>query len=212
MITNAGSDGHSALLTLFNASWEACKLPSKWKEATIIPIPKPKDPGAMRPISLLSCVGKTMEQIVLNRLTWAVGFLHQDLFAYRRGTGTAECLSTLLCAASSGDTTVAFLDLEKDFELANCPVMLLVRKGVCGRLLIWLRDFLSGRAARVAFQGQTSQLHQHENGTPQGSILSPFLFNILMEELISLPLPPGTKLLCYADDLALYCTGPAHAQ
>ncbi|KAG0720375.1 hypothetical protein GWK47_048625 [Chionoecetes opilio] len=27
MITNAGSDGHSALLTLFNASWEACKLP-----------------------------------------------------------------------------------------------------------------------------------------------------------------------------------------
>ncbi|KAG0728303.1 putative RNA-directed DNA polymerase from transposon X-element [Chionoecetes opilio] len=212
MIINAGSDGHSALLTLFNASWEACKLPSKWKEATIVPIPKPKNPGAMRPISLLSCVGKTMERIVLNRLTWAVGPLHQDLFAYRRGMGTTECLSTLLCAASSGGTTVAFFDLEKAFELANCRVILslLVRKGVCGRLLIWLKDFLSGRAARVAFQGETSQLHQHENGTPQGSILSPFLFNILMEELISLPLPPGTKLLCYADDLAL--TGPAHAQ
>ncbi|KAG0705396.1 putative protein in type-1 retrotransposable element R1DM [Chionoecetes opilio] len=128
--------------------------------------------------------------------------------------GTAECLSTLLCAASSGGTTVAFLDLEKAFELANCTVILslLVHKGVCGKLLIWLRDFLSGRAARVALQGETSQLHQHKNGTPPGSILSPFLFNILMEELISLPLPPGTKLLCYADDLALYCTGPAHAQ
>ncbi|KAG0727726.1 hypothetical protein GWK47_034066 [Chionoecetes opilio] len=156
MITNAGSDGHSALLTLFNASWEACKLPLKWKEATIIPYLSPKIlvPCALSPSSAVWA--KTMERIVLNRLTWEVGPLHQDLFAYRRGMGTAECLSTLLCAASSGGTTVAFLDLEKAFELANCRVILslLVRKGVCGRLLIWLKDFLSGRAARVAFQGE----------------------------------------------------------
>ncbi|KAG0726597.1 LINE-1 retrotransposable element ORF2 protein [Chionoecetes opilio] len=214
MINNAASDGPSSVLTLFNASWEACKLPSKWKEATIIPIPKPKDLGGMRPIFLLSYMGKTMERIVLNRLRWAVGPLHQDLFGYRRGTETAECLSNLLCGTICGDIAAAFLDFEKAFELAICPVVLslLALKGVCGRILIWLKDFFSCRAGRVVFQGQMSHLHQHENGTPQGGILSTFLFNILMEDLICNPLPPSTKLLCHADDLAFYCTGPAHVQ
>ncbi|KAK3884439.1 hypothetical protein Pcinc_011276 [Petrolisthes cinctipes] len=46
-----------------------------------------------------------------------------------------------------------------------------------------------------------------ENGTPQGSILSPLLFNQLMEQLVALPFHTGTVLLSYADDLALMVTG-----
>ena len=46
-----------------------------------------------------------------------------------------------------------------------------------------------------------------ENRTPQGGILSPFLFNLLMEQLVDLPFQEGTVLLSYADDLALVVTG-----
>ncbi|XP_050715642.1 uncharacterized protein LOC126998207 [Eriocheir sinensis] len=57
------------------------------------------------------------------------------------------------------------------------------------------------------FQGHKSSFRELENGTPQGGILSPFLFNILMEQLVALPFREGTVLLSYADDLALVVTG-----
>ena len=50
------------LLSLINKSWRTSEIPSNWKNALIMPIPKPgKDlskPTSYRPISLLSCVGK----------------------------------------------------------------------------------------------------------------------------------------------------------
>ena len=53
------------LLDLLNNIWETGDLPSIWKLATVIPIPKPEkdhfDPSNYRPIALASCVCKTME-------------------------------------------------------------------------------------------------------------------------------------------------------
>lgn len=212
MISHAGEAGHKALLQLFNTSLEESRLPLRWKTANIVPIPKPKDPGSFRPISLLSCVSKTMEKIVLNRLQWVTGPLHPSVYAYTKGTGTAECLSTLLAKVSNGKSTAVFLDLEKAFELANETVILslLAAKGVKGHLLGWVRDFLTGRRARVNFQGRSSSQHLHEHGTPQGSVLSPFLFNILVEDLLTLPLPRCSSLIVYADDITLVCTGGRH--
>ena len=212
MIRHAGKDGHSALLKLLNASWDTGRLPSSWKMASIVSIPKPKDPGCYRPISLLSCVGKTMEKIVLQRLQWVTGPLHPPVYVYTKGTGTAECLTTLLTTVSQSRSTAVFLDLEKAFELANESVILrlLVAKSVKGRLLAWVKDFLTGRRARVRYQGRNSSFHLHDHGTPQGSVLSPFLFNVLVEDLLTLPLPGHSSLLVYADDLTLVCTGNNH--
>ena len=95
--------------------------------------------------------------------------------------------------------------MEKAFELASPLAILsvLARKGIGGRLLTWVRDFLHGRGGQVRFQGRVSRRFHHHNGTPQGSILSPFLFNVLMEELLTADYGEGAQLLCYADDLAL---------
>ena len=84
----------------------------------------------------------------------------------------------------------------------------LANKGVSGKLLAWIRDFLTHRQARVSFQGKLSNNRTFENGTPQGSILSPFLFNILMENLVPLQFGASTKILCYADDIVIISTGP----
>ena len=82
-----------------------------------------------------------------------------------------------------------------------------MRKGVRGRLLAWLQDYLQHRRTRVKFQDHKSSYKELENGTPQGSILSPFLFNLLMEQLVVLPFQDGTVLLSYADVLALVVSG-----
>ena len=185
MIRQSGEAGLSALTNLLNRSWDLGVLPASWKKAVISPIPKHADPGQVRPISLLSCLSKTCEKAVLRRLQFELGPLHPNIFAYRRKTGTAENISTILSLTDNTSAIVVFLDLEKAFELASADAILLslVRRGVSGSLLRWLQDFLSQRQACTRFQGHMSQTISLENGTPQGSILSPTLFNVLIENL-----------------------------
>ena len=68
MLTHLGNKATCKLLEIFNHSWATDTLPQKWRKATMIPILKkgndPKQAASYRPISLTSCVGKTMERVV----------------------------------------------------------------------------------------------------------------------------------------------------
>ena len=87
--SHRASGDAALLLAMINASWAARRLPPAWKEADIQPIPKPREPTKLRPISLLSCTAKTAERMVLARLQWRVGPLHPHVFGYTRGVSTA---------------------------------------------------------------------------------------------------------------------------
>lgn len=203
MINNSGAEGSQALLQLINESWKQGKLPQKWKSADQIPIPKHNEKDKHRPISLLPCVSKTMERMVLTRLKWKKGPRNKHIFGFEAGAGTGHCIANVLGHPTA--TIIIFLDIEKAFELANPFAIadILARKGIKGNLLSWIYDYLTDRTARVKFQGQYSE-HKHlENGTPQGGVLSPTLFNVLMEEIVSCQLPDQTQVISYADDLAI---------
>ena len=62
------------LLKICNQIWQTGVLPDSWKEAVVIPIPKPgknsANPSNYRPIPLTSCICKTMERMVNDRLVW----------------------------------------------------------------------------------------------------------------------------------------------
>ena len=64
----------SILLDILNDVWQSVDFPSSWKEALVIPIPKPgkdsSDPNNDRPIALTSCHCKTLERMVNTRLVW----------------------------------------------------------------------------------------------------------------------------------------------
>ncbi|GFN81057.1 RNA-directed DNA polymerase from mobile element jockey [Plakobranchus ocellatus] len=74
----AGPDGvyyqflRHTLLKLFNNIWSTGDIPPSWREASVVPIPKPgKDPSYPsnhRPIALTSCLCKTRERMVIDRL------------------------------------------------------------------------------------------------------------------------------------------------
>lgn len=89
--------------------------------------------------------------------------------------------------------------------MASSTVVLdaLASKRIQGRLLQWVRSFLSNRQACVHFQGHGSVPHPHHQDGPQGSIWSPFLFNILMVGLFSVSYDRIVHLLWYTDHLAL---------
>lgn len=209
MILHSGNAGTQAILSVINHSWRVGKLPSAWKHADITPIPKPKEENKYRPISLTSCICKTMERMVRARLEWKLGQLHHNIYGFSSGKGTTECIMELLSHVRDKKTYVVFLDIEKAFELANPLAILdiLIKKGVTGQMLMWIRDYLTERKARVTFQGHTSTDHLLQNGTPQGGVISPLLFNLLMEDIVSMKLPQFCYILSYADDLVLIVKG-----
>ena len=62
------------LLFILNASWTTGWCPQAWPTATIVPfVKKEKDPQAVssyRPIALTSTIGKLVERLIVNRLSW----------------------------------------------------------------------------------------------------------------------------------------------
>ena len=59
--------------------------------------------------------------------------------------------------------------------------------------------------ASVLFRGvKSTRMRSFELGTPQGGVLSPMLFNILMHKLIAdIPVQPNEAVICYADDICI---------
>lgn len=74
MLAHMSDKSLEVVLKLFNLVWETGRIPSLWKQSVIIPILKPgkdaTDPLNYRPIALTSQLGKTMERMVTDRLTY----------------------------------------------------------------------------------------------------------------------------------------------
>ncbi|KAG0707861.1 putative RNA-directed DNA polymerase from transposon BS [Chionoecetes opilio] len=98
--------------------------------------------------------------------------------------------------------TSLFIDLEGAFDSAPHDGILrkLATMHITGPTLAWLQNFLSGRTFRVAVGASTSPSQSIRRGVPQGSILSPVLFNVLLSDL---HIPPHSHLLIYADDITI---------
>jgi retron-type reverse transcriptase len=152
-----------------------------------------------------------MERMTLNRIIHKMGPLNKRLYAYRKNIGTQDAISAFIhtITKDTKETKIAcMIDLEKAFEMINKNVVLekLVKNGIKGNTLAWIKDFLSHRKAKVKFQGETSDTMEMENGTPQGSVLSAILFNLVMDELLVILGIENTddiQIFCYADDIVI---------
>ena len=85
------------LLDIINETWENDTFPESWREALIISIPKPgKDhfnPLHYRTIALTSCICKTVERMVNERLVWYLennGLLAKQQCGFRSNRSTVD--------------------------------------------------------------------------------------------------------------------------
>jgi hypothetical protein len=153
----------SILLEILNGIWEGGNYPPAWSEAHVIPIPKPgKDPkndNSYRPIALTSCLCKTMERIINNRLVW---FLESNnlLTALQSGFRRTRCTTDHLIRLETfirksflnkEHNVAIFFDLEKAYDTTwKYGIMKdLHAMGLRGNLPIFIEKFLNDRTFQV---------------------------------------------------------------
>ena len=211
----------NTLVAIFNSIWETGSFPQAWREATVIPIPKPgKDntiPNNYRPIALTSCLCKTLERIVNDRLMWyleAGGKLSPFQAGFRQGRSTTDQLVRL--ETSIRDAFVkrnhlvgVFFDLEKAYDTAWKYGIErdLHDAGLRGHLPTFISNFLKDRSFKVKCSNKYSEDFPQETGAPQGSILSPTLFILKMNSIVKC-VSGEVDCSLYVDDLLLTCQSP----
>ena len=185
----------------------------------MIPIwKKGKDKGkttSYRPISLTSCVSKTMERIINLRMKW---YLESEAIIVNQQAGFRQCHSTEDQATylsqeiedsfqDKKGVLAVWIDLQKAFDKvwANGLVKKLEMAGIQGRMLKWTKSYLHNRQARVKVNNCHSKKLCLRHGVPQGGVLSPTLFTLYINDLVQ-ELPLGVKAALYADDIAMWCS------
>lgn len=221
-LQNLPLEGLTGLLQFFNSIWMTGKIPEEWKMSIIVPILKPGkpsyDPCSYRPVALTSCVAKLMERMIQNRMTWFLEkhqLLPNEMTGFRQGLCATDSILDLISsiedARARRQTTLAiFFDVEKAFDTVNVGSILrrLTFMGITGRIQTFLANFLSGRQFQVRLGTTLSSIHGKTRGLPQGSILSPILFNLAMAGLPQEipPGPIGVNCSIYADDVCLWAS------
>ena len=78
--------------------------------------------------------------------------------------------------------------------------------GVPLRFVQWTTAWLTNRNARVQLNGETGRCRRFKEALLQGSLLSPLLFVLYINDLLG-NFSESTMVSAYADDLALACRG-----
>jgi hypothetical protein len=102
-------------------------------------------------------------------------------------------------------TAAVFLDIEKTFDTTWHPGLLykFSKMHFSTSLIKLISSFLSNRKFRVSVEGGISMPREMQAGVPQGSLLSPTLYSLYINNA---PQSPGVHLALFADDTCIYCT------
>ena len=206
------------LLHIFNDIYTTGVFPPSWRRAIVVPIPKPgrdhSEPNSYRPIALTSCICKTMERMVNNRLIFYLeqnNILSEYQSGFRKQRSTTEQLIRLDTwvreGLANGEHVVAvFFDLEKAYDTTWRYGVLadLFKVGLRGHLPTFISQFLDDREFRVRIGPTFSDVHHQEMGVPQGSVLSVTLFSLKINSIVSC-LTTGVKCSLYVDDFLACC-------
>lgn len=217
-IIKSGDLSKLYLLALFNYYFESGAPPDCWRSQVIIPILKPgKDascPSSYRPIALSSCLGKIMEHLIKARLEWFLeskGTFPKNQFGFRKGMSTLDSLSILVTdirlALTKQESLIGvFLDISSAYDSVLLPVLKqkMLDLHIPMRFVRFISNFLSTRTILFRCNGEVLPASRTIwKGLPQGSVLSPLLFNIYTHDLHN-SVSQLCEVLQFADDLVIY--------
>ena len=212
----------SDLLALYNQSLASGQVPLAWKHGIVLPFSKPHKLNSItpsyRPITLLSCVGKLMEKVIQKRLEYHLEshcLLSHTQYGFRPRRSIEDIVLQLKAQITTALSSkqyccVVYLDLQGAFDGVWRHGLLykLSQLGIKGNLLRWFCSYLQDRTQAVLVHGTTSSSATTTAGVPQGAVLSPTLFNVMLSDI---PLHDRIATYIFADDITIACSGSSVA-
>ncbi len=217
-----GADAIAAPLAhIARMSFQQGKFPSGFKMAIVTPVYKgrgkpAKEESSYRPVSILPAMSKVLEKLVLEPLTSHVSqLLPNSQFGFRPKRSSVAAIASAHGAWSKAKAlkktvVVAAYDMSSAFDTIDVNLLCtrLEEFGICGTPNQWFRSYLTDRRQRVTAHGALSESHPVPYGVPQGSILGPLLFLVMMAgfpDFVDIKANMGGTI-GYADDICCWVT------
>ena len=196
-------------------------MPSAWKEGTGIFLPKPKkesyfEAKSLRTITLTSSQLKWLERLLLyhfNEDNNVQAKLSASQYGFRAGVSTKTASHEFVrreehCLVRKKQALGIFLDIVCAFDNVTFRsfVAALQALGMSKVLTSWIEILLRHRTVQVDIYGDKVK-REVVKVNPQGGILSPFLWNCVLNYLLLELHSKGFYVQAYADDLTVLVTG-----
>ena len=161
------------------------------------------DKNNYRPVSVLPAISKLFEKVMFDQLYASFApILSSNMSGFLKGHKLTDDWRSAI--DEKKEMGVIAIDLSKAFDCI-CHNLLLAKVkayGVQEPALQLLRSYLHGRKQRVICNNKCSSWSMVRCGVPQGSLLSPLLFNIFMNDINETVTVSSLRL--YADDTTQY--------
>jgi RNA-directed DNA polymerase len=213
---SGGVDGQSLESFAAQSDQQLDRLQSEMKDDVYQPqpvrqvqIPKAGKPGEFRTLGVPTIYDRVCQQALLNRLEPIFEPVFDDAnFGYRRGRSTKDAMRKVWKEIQSGREWIVDADL-KDFfgSVDHEKLLTLIAQRVADSRVLRL----VGAMLTAGSYGK-GQLFPSERGTPQGSVVSPLLSNILLTPFDQEMRRKGFQLARFADDWVITCKSEAEAR
>ena len=203
-------------------SHELLHIPAPWRESTGIFIPKPgktdyNHPKSYRTITLSPVMLKLQEKVILWHMQHDLNIatdLNKRQYGFRKGCSTEAALHKVVNKierriARKGFVLGVFLDIEGAFDNVSFKAIAESIKAtkVDTSTANWIIKMVTNRYITIKHKNTNKRI-RIKRGCPQGGILSPFLWNLVIDDLLNYTAKdiPG-YLQAFADDLASLAEG-----
>lgn len=139
--------------------------------------------------------------------------LNKNQFAYRTGQSTVNALHTLVSKIEKTYETkdillASFLDIEGAFDNASYRSMTrtMLKRGFDICIVNWINEMLSKRVISSNLGSSTISI-KAVKGCPQGGVLSPLLWSLVVDELLTSLESQGFEVIGFADDIVIIVRG-----